>query len=717
MFKESKKAYFLSYFIWLWFFTELERLAASKLDNSRSATDPGRFGNAMDSILAINSRRKSYLNETESYKRDKIEHNIISANEAQEIADDLFEGDVILDQVSIPEDKELYNIQHKKDNALRDGDENAAKRQGTRNLKWLWHFRKVPYEISPSLYRAKYKILDAIRTFNSKTCVKFVPRKARDRNYVLFDKRQGCYSRIGRSYARPGPQIISIGQYCDYKDIIIHEMLHAVGFFHEQSRPDRQKHIKIHWQNIKKGFESEFKMYSHGQIDNLHINYNHNSVMHYGGKAFSKSPKLETMTAIDTPGKIKLGGSKMSALDVIELDALYRCKSNKVNEWTRWSSYGPCDKYCYKNRQRFCYGNTPKSCGGRPNRYGVESQYVKCTSSECPLKVGGNWGDWAPWSACSRTCNEGLKTRTRRCDNPAPKNNGKPCKGRPKQTVLCVKPRCHLDYDDTDFRNGRFGMWENDIYDTPGLNWIIKKGNTPTERTGPHSDHTTKKDYYLYVESSRRRRNDVARLISKSISKTKPGKRCFRFFYHMVGRTMGSLTLRLIIKDQPQRVLFTKKGPQGNGWRGEELTLDYSKPFKLAFEARLGRQPYSDIAIDDVFLDDGSCDCKDKYMVCKYWQKAGYCKRSFNYMYKNCKKSCNFCGCQNDPKWNYCRNWSFNECRKNRVWMEVHCPVTCRVCDCYDKNIWCYDWKAKGECTRNPNFMKSDCRKACGFCK
>ena len=36
--------------------------------------------------------------------------------------------------------------------------------------------------------------------------------------------------------------------------------------------------------------------------------------------------KLETVTAIGTKDKVKLGNSKMSVLDVIELDALYRCK-------------------------------------------------------------------------------------------------------------------------------------------------------------------------------------------------------------------------------------------------------------------------------------------------------------------------------------------------------------------------------------------------------
>ena len=61
--------------------------------------------------------------------------------------------------------------------------------------------------------------------------------------------------------------------------------------------------------------------------------------------------------------------------------------ANKLNEWTAWSSYSPCGaKTCYKSKQRFCYGKTPTSCGGNPNRYGVESKYVKCSSSECPSK-------------------------------------------------------------------------------------------------------------------------------------------------------------------------------------------------------------------------------------------------------------------------------------------------------------------------------------------
>ena len=54
---------------------------------------------------------------------------------------------------------------------------------------------------------------------------------------------------IGR---QGGKQQISLGRGCGYKGVAIHEMMHALGFYHEQSRLDRDNYSTINWNNINR---------------------------------------------------------------------------------------------------------------------------------------------------------------------------------------------------------------------------------------------------------------------------------------------------------------------------------------------------------------------------------------------------------------------------------------------------------------------------------
>ncbi|XP_071088674.1 sushi, von Willebrand factor type A, EGF and pentraxin domain-containing protein 1-like [Haliotis cracherodii] len=61
---------------------------------------------------------------------------------------------------------------------------------------------------------------------------------------------------------------------------------------------------------------------------------------------------------------------------------------------------------------------------------------------ETPI-VHGNWGDWSSWSSCSVTCDGGERSRSRKCDDPAPEPGlGKPCGGSSVEKSVCNINAC-----------------------------------------------------------------------------------------------------------------------------------------------------------------------------------------------------------------------------------------------------------------------------------
>ena len=59
-----------------------------------------------------------------------------------------------------------------------------------------------------------------------------------------------CWGHVGMGR---GKSQISVGNGCEYRHVMTHEIGHALGFFHEQSRTDRDDYVKIEWNNIPSG--------------------------------------------------------------------------------------------------------------------------------------------------------------------------------------------------------------------------------------------------------------------------------------------------------------------------------------------------------------------------------------------------------------------------------------------------------------------------------
>ena len=60
--------------------------------------------------------------------------------------------------------------------------------------------------------------------------------------------------------------------------------------------------------------------------------------------------------------------------------------------------------------------------------------------------VDGGWGSWSDWGACSVTCEEGVASRSRSCDNPVPAFNGSSCIGNATGENMCTEKNCPSMY-------------------------------------------------------------------------------------------------------------------------------------------------------------------------------------------------------------------------------------------------------------------------------
>ena len=260
-----------------------------------------------------------------------------------------------------------------------------------------WPDGEIPYVISASFNRRQRGVIyEAMREFDLESCVRWRPRTYGDRDYVHILKDNGCYSRVGR--VGYGGQVLSLGRGCVHKGTVVHEMLHAAGFWHEQSRPDRDEFVAIRWENIKNGKEDNFARYSRGEVSTLELPYDLRSVMHYDARAFSRNGRPTIVPVNSNNARLaELGQDDgMTKLDVKKLNTLYDCKVEesckdplggafcadlRANGWCEdFPDYmkKSCGKTC-----GLCTSKAVSQCRDRHERCGAWAQY----SSQCETNV------------------------------------------------------------------------------------------------------------------------------------------------------------------------------------------------------------------------------------------------------------------------------------------------------------------------------------------
>ncbi len=181
----------------------------------------------------------------------------------------------------------------------------------------LWPNRVVPFDFDSGVTAGQKTVFYAAmnawsNSFPGTMTISFRARSG-EAGYVHFIVSDpgfvgGSTSYVGYS----GGQVsITIHPSAVATFLIAHEIGHALGLWHEQSRPDRNSFITVNYGNIQSGYSSQFDIKSPQATFGT---YDYDSIMHYFACAFSacsscscSDSSCRTMTATYSAQQCNIG--------------------------------------------------------------------------------------------------------------------------------------------------------------------------------------------------------------------------------------------------------------------------------------------------------------------------------------------------------------------------------------------------------------------------
>jgi len=205
---------------------------------------------------------------------------------------------------------------------------NGLDRTGLIDTSFRWPNNTVYYTISDIFNQAQSDYIEeGLRELERVSCLRFIPRTTQEAYVSVEGNGSGCSSNVGYlgRQQRLHLQLYPPGEGCFRIGTIIHEFLHAVGFYHMQSATERDDFVTIMWDHIQSGTEGNFNTYPADRISNFGVDYDPTSVMHYSAYGFSRNGFATIVPHDITLINIMGQRTGLSDKDISRLNSMYTC--------------------------------------------------------------------------------------------------------------------------------------------------------------------------------------------------------------------------------------------------------------------------------------------------------------------------------------------------------------------------------------------------------
>ncbi|XP_038063660.1 protein SpAN-like isoform X2 [Patiria miniata] len=225
-----------------------------------------------------------------------------------------------------------------------------------RSAPATWDAGKLCYLFVDGFGDAQMKtnVRRAMDRFEAVSCVTFIEADTGDSSCTsstspkieIKNDKAGCWADVG---CHPTLNRVNVATTCDPYDqigVLMHELFHAMGRYHEHTRPDRDQFVTILYGNIKEDQEHNFEKHSSADFLTYGIKYDYESIMHYGTSFFAKSsgPTLEVKDPLFAN---KIGKQKdFSTRDILYLNNMYQCYNGDPS---------PCEHRGARKADGSCY--------------------------------------------------------------------------------------------------------------------------------------------------------------------------------------------------------------------------------------------------------------------------------------------------------------------------------------------------------------------------